>query len=328
MDKIPLLSIQNLQVQFPAKSKISQSKVAAVNDISLELFPGEILALVGESGCGKTITALATLGLIPPQAIITGGNILFQGEDLLTKSNEELRHIRGKRISIIFQDPVVALNPTLTVGDQISEGYLLHYHKSRITARKLAIDLLGRVGIKDATRVYNGYPHQLSGGMRQRAMIAMALICGPDLLIADEPTTALDTTVQAQIIDLLLDLQVQYGMSILFISHNLAIVSQIADNIAVMYAGRIMEILPAAKLVTGSLHPYTKGLLETLPSIEHRGKILPTLMGTLSDKDRMNPGCPFSNRCKSAMDICRIERPTLSSFSANHHFACHAVTSG
>ena len=327
MDRHPLLSIQNLRVKFPAGSKISQSDLFVINDISLELFPGEILALVGESGCGKTITALATLGLVPPPAIIDGGRILFDGENLLTWSNEELRHLRGKRISIIFQDPATALNPTLTIGEQISEGYLLHYHKSRNSARNLAIDLLNKVGIKDASRVYKSYPHQISGGMRQRAIIAMALICEPELLIADEPTTSLDTTVQAQIIDLLLDLQEQFGMSILFITHNMAIVSQIAHNVAVMYAGKIMEILPAEKLVTGSLHPYTKGLLETLPSFEHRGQILPTLMGTVRDKDRMSPGCPFSSRCTSVKNICRIECPPLSSSSANHHVACHVVVS-
>ena len=190
----------------------------------------------------------------------------------------------------------------------------------------MAIDLLGKVGIDDAYLIYDCYPHQLSGGMRQRAIIAMALICEPDLLIADEPTTALDTTVQAQILELLLDLQDQYGMSILFISHNFAVVSQLADNVAVMYAGKIVEILPTEDIVTSSLHPYTRGLLETMPSVERRGQILPTLMGNLSDRDRFGPGCPFSRRCALKEEICRVECPPLSSLNNNHQFACHIVS--
>ena len=325
MDRDPLLSIRNLRVVFPTDSNNNKSNLLAVNDLSLDLYGGETLALAGESGSGKTMTALATLGLIPPPGSIASGRVLLDGQDLLTLEKDEFRRLRGNRLSIIFQDPATTLNPTTTVGGQISEAYLLHHKQSRIEARNLAIDLLAKVGINDADLIYDCYPHQLSGGMRQRAIIAMALICEPDLLIADEPTTALDTTVQAQILELLLDLQDQYGMSILFISHNFAVVSQLADNVAVMYAGKIVEILPTEDMVTSSLHPYTRGLLETMPSVERRGQILPTLMGNLSDRDRFGPGCPFSRRCALEEEICRVECPPLSSLNEKHLFACHVV---
>ena len=325
MDETPLLSIKNLRIAFPIQSADGYSDLFVVNDVSLNLGAGEILAVVGESGSGKTTLALATLGLIPSPGLIKSGKILFKGLDLLTLSKETTRHYRGNRISIIFQDPTTALNPTLTVGDQISEAYILHNQNSHIKAQELVIDLLVKVGINDPRRIFDSYPHQLSGGLRQRAIIAMALICKPELLIADEPTTSLDTTIQAQILDLLLDLQEQFGMSILFISHNLAVVSQFAHKVAVMYAGKIMEILPTKDIVTKSIHPYTKSLLGLLPSIETRGQVLPTLPGSLSEEDVLSLGCPFSKRCPSVKEICNVECPSLSSTSTQHQFACHAV---
>ena len=325
MNKDPLLSMKKLQVTFPENASNNLSAVPVVSDFSLDVHSREILALVGESGSGKSTTALAILGLIPSPGRVIDGKILFDGLDLLELDKDELCDVRGKRISMIFQDPLTALNPALTVGDQISEAYSLHNNKSRIKARKLTIELLNNVGIMDPSRIYDNYPHQLSGGLRQRAVIAMALICKPELLIADEPTASLDTTVQAQILDLLLELQEKFGMAILFISHNLALISQFADTVAVMYSGRIMEILPANDLAAGSVHPYTKNLMNALPSLYTRGQVLPAVKGYLTKMDRLGSGCPFSKRCNSVKEVCNNAFPPLVSLTEKHRFACYNV---
>lgn len=325
MNRKPLLSIKNLSVSFAESGARDSSNINVVKNLSLDIHNGEILALVGESGSGKTITGLATLGLIPSPGNVASGKIIFDGVDLLKLDQNSIYQYRGNRISMIFQDPTNALNPTQTVGDQISEAYKLHYKSHRKNTRKIAIQLLGKVGVPDATRIYNSYPHQLSGGLRQRAMIAMALICEPELLIADEPTTSLDTSVQAQILDLLLELKEQSGMSILFISHNIAVVSQFADTISVMYAGKIMETLPANEIATGSLHPYTKSLIEVLPSFKSRNQVLPVIKGSLSEIDRHSVGCTFSRRCNFVENICHNESPPFVSYAPKHKYACHLL---
>ena len=325
MNKSPLLSIKNLQVSYPTNGSKNNTQVSVVNELSLDIQRREIFGLVGESGSGKSTSALAIIGLIPSPGRVIGGKILFEGNDLLQLDKDKLIDFRGKRISMIFQDPLTALNPTLTVGEQITEAHTLHNDGSQNKARKLAIELLSNVGIMDPYRIYESYPHQLSGGLRQRAVIAMALICAPDLLIADEPTASLDTTIQSQILDLLLKVQEQFGMAILFISHNLAVVSQFADTVGVMYAGKIMEILPAKNLSGSCIHPYTKNLIDVLPSLDTRGQILPTVKGYLTNMDRLANGCPFSNRCDSVEKICEITTPPVISLTKTHQFACHNV---
>jgi len=323
MDQEPLLSIKNLYVSFSKFGLNDSSNISIINNLSLDIHKGEIIALVGESGSGKTITGLATLGLIPTPGNVVSGTVIFDGLDLLKLSKNKIRQYRGDRISMIFQDPTTALNPTQTVGYQISEAYELHNKSNRSKSRRLAMELLDRVGIPDPRRVYDSYPHQLSGGLRQRVMISMALICEPELLIADEPTTSLDTSVQAQILDLLLELQEQIGMSILFISHNIAVVSQFADTVAVMYAGKIMEILPAKKIATSCLHPYTKSLIEVMPSFKSRGQALPIIKSSLSETDRKVVGCPFSRRCHLVKGVCHDENPKIIANSPKHQYACH-----
>ena len=323
MDQKPLLSIKNLYITFSEFGSNHSSNIRVVNNLSLDIHTGEIVALVGESGSGKSITGLATLGLIPSPGKVISGKIVFDGLDLLKLSKNSIYQYRGNRISMIFQDPTTALNPTLTVGYQISEAYELHNKSNRRKTRMLAIELLGRVGIPDSARIYDSYPHQLSGGLRQRVMIAMALICEPELLIADEPTTSLDTYVQAQILDLLLELQGQFGMSILLISHNIAVVSEFADTVAVMYAGKIMEKLPAKEIAAGCRHPYTQNLIEVVPSFENRGQALPIIKGSLSEIDRHIDGCPFSRRCKLVEKICHNECPPIISYNSKHQYACH-----
>ena len=321
MTEPPFLSINSLTISFPSEA----GDFHAVDGISLSIERGEILGLVGESGSGKSMTALAALDLIPPPGRVSNGQIHVGGEDIAGLDHAGRLNLRGGRIGMIFQEPMTALNPTFTVGDQVSEAYRLHTDATETEARDRAIDFMTRVGFRDAALRYNSYPHQLSGGMRQRAMIAMALICEPELLIADEPTTALDATVQAQILDLLLEMREQLGLAILFISHNLAVVSELADRVTIIYAGKIMETLPAAALANGARHPYTTGLLETLPSLEKRGQPLPVLEGILTDEDRQHAGCPFAPRCPDAIEACSEEMPSLRPLSDVHCAACHAV---
>ncbi|MAI10285.1 MAG: hypothetical protein CBD27_04625 [Rhodospirillaceae bacterium TMED167] len=321
MADAPLLSLQDLQIRFPR----TEGDFCAVDSVSLAINRGEILGLAGESGSGKSLTALAVTHLIPPPGQISGGRVIFDGLDVASLAPADLLKLRGGRIGMIFQDPMSALNPTFTVGDQISEAYRLHTTATPVAARTRTIEFMDRVGIQDAHLRYDSYPHQLSGGMRQRVMIAMALICEPDLLIADEPTTALDVTVQAQILDLLREMREQLGLSILFISHDLAVVSELADRVAVIYSGNLMEILPVTSLADTACHPYTTGLLATLPAIEKRGRPLPVLDGILTDEDRERPGCPFAPRCPAAIAPCRREMPDVIQLSNRHFTACHAI---
>ena len=299
------LEVRDLTVTFPTGGGV----IRPADKVSFRLLPGRTLGLVGESGSGKTVTALSIMGLTPPPGRIEGGQILFAGNDLLSLPEREMEDIRGRRIAMIFQEPATALNPVITVGAQIAEAVAIHDGSADAWAE--AVDMLDRVGIPDAAARARTYPHQMSGGMRQRVMIAMALICRPDVLIADEPTTALDVTIQAQIVDLMLEMQRRRGLSILFISHDLGVVSDIADDIAVMYAGRLVEIAPAVDLFDRPLHPYTQGLIETLPGRGERRDRLVALPGAVPDLGKLPGGCSFSDRCPLADDRCREAEPPL-----------------
>jgi oligopeptide/dipeptide ABC transporter ATP-binding protein len=314
----PLLEVQDLVVHFDTP----RGQLTAVAGVNFELAAGETLGLVGESGCGKTVTAMAILRLLPtPQATVSG-TIRFLGEDLSGSPEERLRQIRGDRIAMVFQEPMTALNPVFTVGEQIMEVLRLHRGLSNPEARREAAAALSRVGLPDAGRRLGQYPHQLSGGLRQRAMIAMALACEPDLLIADEPTTALDVTIQAQILALLARLRAEMGLSILFITHNLGIVAQTADRVAVMYAGLIVEQAATRELFKHPGHPYTRGLLGAVPRLDFRhppGELLATVKGHVPTEPL--PGCLFRDRCPEARDRC-LEEPPWVEVSPHHLVRC------
>jgi peptide/nickel transport system ATP-binding protein/oligopeptide transport system ATP-binding protein len=312
----PLLEVRDLSVSIRGH--------VAVDRLSYTIARGETLGVVGESGCGKTLAALTLLGLAPPVAQV-GGQALFNGRDLLALAEPELEQVRGAQIAMIFQEPMTALNPVLTVGEQVAEMFILHHGLTRRQAQRLAVDALARVHIADAYHCGCHYPHQLSGGQRQRAMIAMALACGPQLLIADEPTTALDVTVQAQILDLILELQEELGMAVLFISHNLGVISQVADRVMVMYAGQVVETAPNEVLLHEPLHPYTKALLATLPRLGERREKLPAIPGTVPPLGAKLQGCPFAGRCRFSDDRCRIEEPALHYQGSSHQVACLKV---
>jgi len=315
-----ILSVKNLKTYFFTKRGV----VRAVDGISFDLVKGECLCLVGESGCGKTVTALSILGLIDsPPGRVVGGEIFYDSTDLTKSSAEKLRHIRGKEIAMIFQDAQSALNPVFTIGDQIVEQIKLHLAVSQRGAKERAIGLLKEVGIPSPEEVAGYYPHQLSGGMRQRAMIAMGLSCDPQLLIADEPTTAVDVTIKAQIIDLFQKLKESRRMSLLFITHELGIVSEIGDRIVVMYAGRVAETAPAAELLKNPKHPYTSGLIRCLPDITQEGERLESIPGTVPSLVNPPRGCLFHPRCNRAMAICRKEEPPPVSISRGHTVFCH-----
>jgi len=304
----PLLSLRHLVTAFDT----DEGYVRAVDDVSFDVQPGQTLGIVGESGCGKSVTSLSILRLIPsPPGLIERGEALFAGKDLFQASEKEMRAIRGNDISMIFQEPMTSLNPVYTVGSQIVEAIRLHRPLSRRAAKARAIELLELVGIPAPSERVDSYPHTLSGGMRQRAMIAMALACEPRLLIADEPTTALDVTIQAQILDLLRLLQAELGMSIIFISHDLGLMAEFTHEIAVMYAGKIVEHAATDTLFASPRHPYTRGLLQSLPSQRNRGKRLPTIPGIVPDLSVLPPGCRFQDRCGLVTDECRVEEPSL-----------------
>ncbi len=317
-----ILSVEDVTIRFSTREGVG----TAVDGVSFSLGQNETLGLVGESGCGKTVTALSILRLVQePPGEIASGRIMFEGRDLLSMPPEELRHIRGNRIAMIFQEPMTALNPVFTVGDQIGEVYQLHRNATKKQARENAIDMLGQVGIPDPDQRVDDYPHQLSGGMRQRAMIAMALACNPSVLIADEPTTALDVTVQAQILDLMEELKNKFKMSIILITHDLGVVAQHVQRVAVMYAGKIVESGPVEKIFEKPGHPYTLGLMASIPGLaggKHAEKLneIPGIVPALHESV---PGCSFHPRCPFVMDICREKEPAFHDLKDGHSSACH-----
>jgi oligopeptide transport system ATP-binding protein len=298
--------------------------VHAVNGISYSLEQGQTLGIVGESGCGKSVSALSVMGLIPkPPGNITAGHVLYRGQDLLSLREEEMERIRGDEIAMVFQDPMTSLNPVLTVGRQIGEGLVVHQRAGWKEAQRQAVELLERVGIPQPGDRYDSYPHQLSGGMRQRVMIAMALSCNPSVLIADEPTTALDVTIQAQIIDLVKELRDQAGLAVVWITHDLGIVAGLADQVIVMYAGFIVERGSVDDIYEHPSHPYTLALLSSLPRVDRtNGGKLKTIPGLPPDLLELSPGCPFAPRCQHVQERCRHENPELKPVGPDHEIAC------
>jgi len=354
---LPLLDVRGLNIEFPALTSnpaalragqpepaLSLSKgaavsthssasraasIAAVRDLSFSIAPGEVLGLVGESGSGKSITSLAVMRLLPPQARV-GGQILFAengtARNLAEFPDDAMRQLRGSRLAMIFQEPMTALNPVMRVGDQIAEAVLAHQRISSREARQRAVDAMNDVAIPDAARRARDYPHQLSGGMRQRVMIAMAIVNRPQLLIADEPTTALDVTIQAQILDLLAELRSKFGLAMLFISHDLAVVSQVADRVAVMYAGNLVELGAMRDIFQAPAHPYTRGLLHAVPDLKtDRTQPLKTIEGTVPGLHAMPPGCAFEPRCEFRVPDCARSLPPLVEVAAGHWARCPVI---
>ena len=315
-----ILQVRNLKTYFNTGSGV----VKAVDGVDFSIKRGETLGMVGESGCGKSVSALSILQLIQdPPGRIVGGEIIFAGEDLLKQRAEKIRKIRGNKISMIFQEPMTSLNPVFTIGDQIMEPMILHQKLTKRTALEKAIEMLGLVGISSPSKRVLEYPHQLSGGMRQRAMIAMALSCNPDLLIADEPTTALDVTIQAQILELLKELKDNIGMSILMITHDLGLIAEISDNVVVAYGGKAVEYSDVISIFKNPLHPYTIGLQNSIPSLEDKkARKLRVIRGSIPDPLALPGGCKFHPRCDFATDLCRNEEPALAKARDNHLVRC------
>lgn len=316
----PLLDIQNLSTFFHTEENI----VRSVRNVDLTIYPGETVALVGESGCGKSVTALSAMRLVPiPPGNFENGRILFKGKDLLKASELEMQRMRGNEIGMIFQEPMTSLNPIFTIGDQITEAICLHQDKSQKEARILALEVLKKVAMPSPETRIDQYPHELSGGMKQRVMIAMSIVCKPSLLIADEPTTALDVTIQAQILDLLDELRKETQMSILLITHNLGIVAQYADRVAVMYSGKIVELASVEDIFASPSHPYTKGLLNSLPK-DMISEKLETIPGAVPHPAFLPEGCAFHPRCSEKMSECEREIPELQSLESHseHQTAC------
>ena len=317
----PFLEVRDLRVHFPTDDGV----VKSVDGLSFAVTRGKTLGIVGESGSGKSVTSLSVMGLHKRGTAKITGEILLDGTDLVGATAEEVRLLRGKRMAMIFQDPLSAMHPYYTVGHQIIEAYRVHNKVSKEVARKHAIDMLDRVGIPQPDKRVDAYPHQFSGGMRQRAMIAMALSCDPELLIADEPTTALDVTVQAQILALLKRLTRETGAALILITHDLGVVARYADRVAVMYAGRIVETAPARELYARPRHPYTRGLLDSVPRLDsdRRRRLVP-IEGQPPDLANLPAGCAFASRCARVMERCLIERPALEQAADRHHRACFA----
>ena len=314
----PMLKIENLETTF----RSDEGRIKAVDGVSFDVGEGETVGLVGESGCGKSVTALSIMRLVSdPPGRIEGGSILWYGRDLLGLTEGEMRKVRGNEISIVFQEPLSSLNPVFTCGEQIREAISLHQKLDRKASKRRAVEMLRMGKIPDPEKRYGAYPHQMSGGMRQRVMIAMALSCEPKLLIADEPSTALDVSVQAQIMELLSDLKQRLGMAILLITHDLAVVAQMADRVVVMYAGIVVEEAPLRELFSGPAHPYTMGLLESIPRIGSGHERLRAIGGTVPDPLRLPPGCRFGDRCPKRFDRC-VEEPPLLAVGERHSARC------
>jgi oligopeptide/dipeptide ABC transporter ATP-binding protein len=326
---LPLLDVRHLTVEFPARDSTAPSSLA-VRDLSFTIAPGEVLGLVGESGSGKSVTSLALMRLLPPQARIDGELFFTDGNasarDLLRLPNEDMRSLRGAKLAMIFQEPMTALNPVMRVGEQIAEAVAVHSQITKKEAWDRAVSAMDDVAIPNPTLRARDYPYQLSGGMRQRVMIAMALVNRPTLLIADEPTTALDVTVQAQILDLLAQLRAKFGLAMLFISHDLAVVSHVADRIAVMYAGRLVELGSKGEIFQAPAHPYTRGLLNAVPTLKtDRSRPLQTIEGTVPPLHAIPPGCPFEPRCDFREPQCKQGLPPLLEVATGHWARCPVV---
>ncbi len=317
----PVLAVRDLVTSFPA----GQGRAAAVDGVSFELAQGEVLALVGESGCGKSVTALSLLRLVPKPGRIDSGSIRIGGRDVLSLPVSELRRVRGKEAAMIFQEPMTSLSPVLTVGAQVVEALRLHEAISVRQARRRTIELFEQVGIPDPDTRFDTYPHQLSGGLKQRVMIAMALALKPRLLVADEPTTALDVTIQAQILELMRELQRELGTAILLITHDLGVVNELADRIAVMYAGRLVEEGTREQVLGHARHPYTRGLLRAVPSLGRRGERLAEIAGVVPTPQERPIGCRFSTRCPVRLPRCATDPPGDSQVAPGHVARCHVV---
>jgi oligopeptide/dipeptide ABC transporter ATP-binding protein len=318
MNAAPLLDVRDLRVELP----LSRGTVHAVEGVSLTVGPGEAFGLVGESGCGKSMTLRAIMGLLPRPGEIVNGQVLFEGEDLVTASPGRLRQIRGGSIAMIFQEPMTALNPVMRVGDQIAEGPQVHLGLSRTAARERALDLMRRVGIPDPVRRASAYPHELSGGLRQRIMIAIALACDPKVILCDEPTTALDVTIQDQILKLLLNLRHEFGVSVVFVTHDLAVVAETCERVAVMYAGQIVETGMVDEVFRAPRHPYTLGLLRSVPDFDSVQDSLSAIQGSPPDLVLPPPGCRFHPRCPFAQEDCISGEFPLRPLSAGRATAC------
>jgi oligopeptide transport system ATP-binding protein len=322
---MPLLSVRNLRTSFHTRNGVYR----AVDGVSFDLNRGETIGIVGESGSGKSVTCYSLMGLVPqPPGRIESGSAIFDGTDLLQCTPQESRAIRGKRIAMIFQDPMTSLNPYLRISDQLIEPLVIHEKISRRDALDRGIAALAAVGINDAAKRIHYHPHEFSGGMRQRVMIAMALITKPELLIADEPTTALDVTVQAQILELIKKMQQELGMAVIFITHDLGVVSGLCDRVQVMYAGRIVESADTRTLFREPRHPYTRALQRSIPSLQEKGRTLYTIPGMPPDLSKPIHGCAFAPRCEFATDLCRAQEPELAAWQDDHQQACLRVQAG
>jgi peptide/nickel transport system ATP-binding protein len=315
----PLLAVSDLRIVFEGDRG---RDTVAVSGVSFTLMPGRTLGIVGESGCGKSVSALSVMRLLPKAGVRMSGSVLFEGRDLAVLSERQMRDLRGNRLAMIFQEPMTSLNPSFTVGDQIGEALMRHRGLSTKAAREAAIEMLVRVRIPSPRERVDEYPHKLSGGMRQRVMIAMALVCAPALLIADEPTTALDVTIQAQILELLAELRRETGSAIILITHDLGVVAETCDDVAVMYAGEIVEQAPAARIFSAPQHPYTVGLLGSIPLIGSRRARLATIAGSVPSLSGAFTGCRFASRCPFADDHCRRDPPPLAEVGTGHVSRC------
>lgn len=317
---VEILYVKNLRTYFYTEEGI----VKAVDDVNFKLRQGKTLGIVGESGCGKSVTALSIMRLIPsPPGKIISGNIFYNNGDLLTKTEEEMRHIRGKEISMIFQDPLTSLNPVLSIADQVAEVIKLHQNvKGKNELEERIVEILTKVGIPEAASRINQYPHQFSGGMRQRVMIAIALSCHPKILLADEPTTNLDVTIQAQVLDLITKLQEDSGTSVIYISHDLGVIAEVADDVAVMYAGKVVEYSGVKIIFRKMMHPYTNALLTCVPRVDKDIKKLPVIPGYVPELIKLPEGCAFHPRCKYKIDVCHKEIPQLIEVEPNHFVSC------